>query len=443
MPPFTLRFRTRFLLSLTITSMGFIPPSALAAEENYENEPISYSKTAPEDAVTRLQQRLAEADIKLPGDEKEILRLLLVELDVPISSQLLVFSRTSLQRDRISPQTPRAIYYSDTCYVGWVPGGLIEITAIDPQLGPTFYAVDPRKPGSPNGLEFQRDSDCLRCHGGHFVRGIPGVLARSVFPDSTGEPIFKFGSTLVDYRTPFEERWGGWYVTGQHGRTEHRGNIIATEAENKVIFPTADGANITDLSPFFDTSRYLAPTSDIVSFLVFEHQITVQNTITKASIEARRMLHYQAGLQEAFKEPITDEPVYDSVKSVFASVTREVVDALLSKDEAPLPFGIKGIPEFGHDYASESVKSRDGKSLRELTVRRHLYRYRCSPLIYSPMFQAMPGPLKRQIYETLKIVLSADSDDERYDYIGKDERAAIRTILAETLPEFRSILAQS
>lgn len=443
MPPFMLRFRPALLLPLVTTLMGCVTGSLFAAEENYENEPINYSKTAPEDAVSRLQQRLASADIQLPGDEKEILRLLLVELNVPISSQLLVFSRTSLQRDRISPKNPRAIYYSDTCYVGWVPGGLIEITAIDPQLGPTFYAVDPRNPARRNGLKFQRDSDCLRCHGGHFVRGIPGVFARSVFPDATGEPIFKFGSTLVDYRTPFEERWGGWYVTGQHGRAEHRGNIIATEADNQIIFPTADGANVSDLSPYFDPDRYLAPTSDIVSFLVFEHQIAVQNAITKASIEARRMLHYQAGLQEAFKEPVTAEPAYDSVKSVFASVTREVVDALLSKDEATLPFGIKGIPEFGRDYAGEALKSRDGKSLRELVVRRQLYRYRCSPLIYSPMFQQMPAPLKRQIYAALKAALDSDPGNERYDYIGEDERAAIRTILAETLPEFRSILEQT
>ncbi|MBT5902370.1 MAG: hypothetical protein HOH58_09715, partial [Opitutaceae bacterium] len=207
-----------------------------AAEENYENPPIAYSRTTPEDAITRLQNRLAETGMPDADDEKEILRLLLAELDVPISSQLLVFSRTSLQRDRISPTNPRAIYYSDTCYVGWVPGGLIEITAIDPQLGPTFYAIDPRKPARTRGLKFERDSDCLRCHGGHFIRGIPGVFARSVFPDSTGEPIFKFGSTLVDYRTPFEERWGGWYVTSEHGRTQHRGNIIATEADNQVVF---------------------------------------------------------------------------------------------------------------------------------------------------------------------------------------------------------------
>jgi hypothetical protein len=443
MSPFSQRFHPTLPATLITALLCLLPASMFAAEENYENEPINYSKTAPEDAVTRLQHRLAAADIQLPGDEKEILRLLLVELDVPILSQLLVFSRTSLQLDRISPTNPRAIYYSDTCYVGWVPGGLIEITAIDPQLGPTFYAVDPRNPGRRNGLKFQRDSDCLRCHGGHFIRGVPGVLARSVFPDATGEPIFKFGSTLVDYRTPFEERWGGWYVTGQHGRAQHRGNIIATEADNQIIFPTAEGANVTDLSPYFGTDRYLAPTSDIVSFLVFEHQIAVQNAITKASIEARRMLHYQAGLQEAFKEPVTEEPAYDSVKSVFASVTREVVDALLSKDEATLPFGIKGIPEFGRDYAGESVKSRDGKSLRELTVRRQLYRYRCSPLIYTPMFQAMPAPLKRQIYETLKAALDSDTEDERYDYIGEDERTAIRTILAETLPEFRSILEQT
>lgn len=152
------------------------------------------------------------------------------------------------------------------------------------------------------------------------------------------------------------------------------------------------------------------------------------------------MLHYQAGLQKAFDEPITNEPEYDSVKSVFSSVTREVVDALLSKDEAALPFGIKGIPEFDRDYASEALKSRDGKSLRDLTVRRHLYRYRCSPLIYSPMFQAMPAPLKKQIFETLADALHPDATDERYGYIKADERAEIFAILHDTLPDIRPFL---
>lgn len=430
---------TRFLL---FWACAIAPFSALlpAAGENYENPPISYSKTAPADAVSRLQIRLANGNLDLSGNEQEIVHTLLAELNVPIASQLLVFSRTSLQRNRISPENPRALYYSDTCYVGWVPGGLIEITAIDPQLGPTFYTIDPRNPNRGTGPKFERDPDCLRCHGGHFVRAIPGVFARSIFPDSDGEPIFRQGSTLVDYRTPFEERWGGWYVTGQHGRTLHRGNTIATESGNTLEFPNAQGANVTDLSPYFDVDRYLAPTSDIVSFLVFEHQIAVQNAITKASMEARRMLHYQAGLQEAFSEPITEEPSYDSVKSVFTSVTQNLVDVLLSKDEAPLPHGIKGIPAFTAAYAQDALASREGKSLRDLSLRRRLYQYRCSPLIYSPMFQSMPSALKNLVYTALADALGAQEAENRYAYLPATERADIRTILQETLPEIRPYL---
>jgi len=167
----------------------------------------------------------------------------------------LVFSRTSLQRHRISPDNPRAIYFSDDMYVGWVPGGLIEITSVDPQLGPIFYVVRPRVLRASSATAFKRDSDCLRCHGGHFVRGIPGGMVRSVFPDNTGEPIFRLGSTLVDYRTSFAERWGGWYVTGRHGRSLHRGNIFAAEEGDTVQFPIQEGANATDLSSFFKVDR--------------------------------------------------------------------------------------------------------------------------------------------------------------------------------------------
>ena len=339
-----------------------------AAEEDFEKAPIHYSASTPVDAVSRLSARLASGDLSLGTSESEILRTLLHELNIPESSQLLVFSRTSLQRNRISPDNPRALYYSDTCYVGWVPGGLIEVTSIDPVLGPVFYAIDPRKPAQTQSMQFVRDQDCLRCHGGHFVRGIPGVMARSVFPDATGEPLFRQGSTLVDYRTPFDQRWGGWYVTGTHGAALHRGNITAKEVDNRLEFPVREGANITDLSPFFRTNRYPTSTSDIVSLLVFEHQIAVQNAITKASHDARRMLQYQAELQAAFKETITTEPAYDSVKSVFASATQSLVDALLSKDEATLPHGIHGSPEFANAYAADRVIANNGHSLRDLSL---------------------------------------------------------------------------
>jgi hypothetical protein len=32
------------------------------------------------------------------------------------------------------------------------------------------------------------------------------------------------GQSTVDHCLPFEERWAGWCVTGQHGLMRHRGN---------------------------------------------------------------------------------------------------------------------------------------------------------------------------------------------------------------------------
>jgi hypothetical protein len=400
---------------------------------DYENPPIRYSATAPSDQITRLQAQLAAGDVTLAGSNKAVLRALLRELGVPIESQLLVFSKTSLQRGKIGPKTPRAIYFSDTCYVGWVPGGLIEITTIDPVLGAVFYTFSPRLAGAPP--KFERDPDCLRCHGGSFVRDVPGVFARSVFPDKSGEPLLRHGSKVVDYRTPFEERWGGWYVTGRHGMTVHRGNVLGREENGGLIFDLAQGANITDLSPFFETDSYLTTSSDIVALLVFEYQIAMQNTITRAAFACRRMLDYQRSLQRAFREPETDEPVHDSVKSVFASATRDLVDALLFKDEAPLPAGIEGTPEFPRAFRAGVPVSGSGESLKDLRLSGHIFRNRCSYMIYSEAFLALPGPLKRSVYESLARALHATEPDPRYAYIEPDERGRIRAILTETHPE--------
>src|SRR5947209_11611205 len=67
----------------------------------------------------------------------------LKELNVPISSQTLVFSKSSFQLSQISPQMPRAIYFNDDTYVGWVNHGqFIEIATVDPKTGPVFYTLD-------------------------------------------------------------------------------------------------------------------------------------------------------------------------------------------------------------------------------------------------------------------------------------------------------------
>jgi hypothetical protein len=402
--------------------------------EMYEKPPISYSTTRPQDAVARLQARLAAGNRSLGGSGREVMEALLRELQIPIESQLLVYSKTSLQRQRIHPRHPRALYFSDTCYVGWVPSGLIEITAIDPVLGPVFYSLDPAGAGDAPG-RFVRDVDCLRCHGGTFIRSIPGVFARSVFTDKEGTPLLRHGSDLVDFRTPFTNRWGGWYVTGKHGDALHRGNVLAEERGGRLEVDFQHGANVTDLSDFIETGEYLTNSSDIVALLVFEHQIAMQNTLTKASLNCRRMLDYQTNLQTALKEPLTEEPVYDSVKSVFDSTAREIVDDLLFKDEAELPRGIEGSPGFQLAFSANAVRTGSGGSLKELHLRGRLFKNRCSYLIYSESFRRLPKPLLQRVYERMARALAACDPDPRYGYLDPDERARIVDVLRQTCPD--------
>jgi hypothetical protein len=403
---------------------------------DFEQPPTNYSKTEPRDAIARLQQRLAAGELAFAGNEQEVLRALLRALRVPLESQVLVFSKTSLQRGRIRPDRPRALYFSDTVYVGWVPGGLIEVTAIDPQLGPVFYALDPRTV-RPAERIFTRDADCLRCHGGNFVRDIPGIFVRSVVPDASGEPLFRHGTELVDDQTPFARRWGGWYVTGYSGAEPHRGNIFGTEQGEQLTFePTKQRP--ADASALFDTAPYPTNTSDVVSLLVLEHQITVQNALTHAAQHCRKMIAYQHSLQKTFGEQITDEPAYDSVKSVFAGAVDTVVDRLLFRGAAPLPAGVAGRADFQRAFAAEAPRSRAGHALKDFQLRDRLFAQRCSFLIYSEMFTTLPATLQERILDRLYAALREEDRAGRYAYLEADEKRRILEILRETHPAARS-----
>jgi hypothetical protein len=402
---------------------------------DYEQPPISYSDATPHDALARLRDRIAAGEIAFKGSDQVTLKAVLDALQVPVESQVLVFSKTSFQRSRIRPEQPRALYFSESVYVGWVPGGLIEVAAVDPELGPIFYSFDLVARGAKPKIE--RDSDCLRCHGGAFVREIPGVLARSVFPDTTGEPLLRHGTVVVDDETPFAERWGGWYVTGYHGTENHRGNVLGSERADQLVFPLSD-KRPDELKEFFDTSRYLAPTSDVVALLVLEHQMTVQNALTRANLSARKMIAYQHGLQKAFNEPITDEPAYDSVKSVFGSAVEDVVDRLLFRRAAALPEGVRGGEAFRAAFARNAPRSRAGYSLKDLKLQDQIFAQRCSYLIYSEAFRALPDPLRLRIFDRLGAALRSQDPKDRYAYLGAEEKQRIYDILVETLPEARA-----
>lgn len=449
MPPASLRSahhgahltlsRARFFF-VTLACCASVISGFAQNTPDYERPPVKYSTTAPRDAVAALELRLKASETIFRGSDRDVLRQVLAALQVPAESQTLVFSRTSFQRGQIRPQRPRALYFSENAYVGWVPGGLIEITTIDPQLGPVFYTFDPASANQAPKIE--RDADCLRCHGGSFVRDIPAVFARSVFPDAGGEPLLRFGSQVVDHSTPFNERWGGWYVTGYHGSESHRGNVLGAEKDDKLVFELAKDRP-DELSAYFDVSPYPSATSDVVALLVLEHQMAVQNSLTRAAFSARRMLTYQHSLQETFKEPVTDEPAYDSVKSVFASAVEDVVDHLLFRGEAPLPEGVVGSDAFRRAFTAHAPRSRAGHALKDLRLRERIFDLRCSYLIYSEFFRGLPPSLKHRILDRLHAVLRSPGANGRYSYLGAEERERIYEILRETHPDAKARWADS
>ncbi len=427
---------TRTSVRATMAMVALLHPNSVRAQIDaaYEKPPFNYSTAKTHDGVAELETPSASAS-PWTGGGKVVLQRLLKELHISIDSQVLVFSKTSFQRQVINPKRPRAIFFSDTSYVGWVPDGLIEVATIDPQLGPVFYSLDPNA----EQPRFVRDSNCMTCHGGQFVRDIPGVFVRSMFTDATGEPLFRYGSEVVDFRTPFTNRWGGWYVTGKHGDSVHRGNAVAREENDQLVVDLRRGANVTDLSGLFSTKSYLRPDSDIVALLVLEHQTAMQNTLTRASLDCRRMLAYQKNLQMELKEPVTEWLAYDSVKHVFASAAQQVVDDLLFKDEAQLPPRVEGSPAFREAFCRQAPRADDGSSLKDLQLAGHLFKNRCSYLIYSDCFRILPTELKRRVRSRLVRALDPTTPDSRYDYIPVEERARIWKILKQTHPDFRDL----
>ena len=195
---------------------------------DYELAPIEYSATEASNQVNRVQARLDSGQVRLYSPvEKERMRRCLAEFHIDPASQVLVFAKTSLQRKLIAPETPRALYFSDDAYLGTVPGGLIEVTVTDPKIGFAFYYLDARDPVKIP--QFTRDNDCLSCHAGSMTGHFPGLMVRSVFAGANGEPITSAGTFLVGHDTPIFDRWGGWYVTGGHGKERHMGNVLARE----------------------------------------------------------------------------------------------------------------------------------------------------------------------------------------------------------------------
>lgn len=422
--------RVPLALGALVLGLAALP---LPAEDDFEHPPISYRTTQPTDAVAQLQNRLARGEVRLTHERSTgYLRSVLELLHVPVSSQTLVFSKTSLQQRHITPRNPRALYFNDEVYVGFVRGGdVLEVSAADPQLGTVFYTLDQADTGRP---EFVRQTDdCLICHGGAQTRGVPGHIVRSVYSDRGGQPIFSAGSHRVDDSTPLADRWGGWYVTGRHGQATHLGNVTYTRRPEPADEPNTTGLNQTDLAPRFDASGYLSPHSDLVALSVLVHQASAHTTLVKASFESRMALHREAALNRELGEAADHR--WPSTNTVLDSAATALVDCFLFRGEAPLPAPIAGTAAFAEGFAAAGPTDARGRSLRTLDLETRLFRHPCSFLIYSPSFAALPGELRQRFWARMDAVLGGQDAGGRYAHLTLADRSAIREILLATMPD--------
>lgn len=377
---------------------------ALIAQDSFDLPPIRYSDRSSHDPVAVLERELASGQVVLDYDETfGVLPSLLKQLKIPIESQVLVFSKTSLQIHKISPTNPRAIYFNDSVYVGYVPGSsILELAANYVELGAVFYTLE--FDTKPRNVALVRDrGQCLSCHATTRTENVPGYLVRSIFPDSSGRPRTGSSSYTTDYRSLFETRWGGWYVTGTHGQMRHLGNLFALDRNDPQKVDVESGANLLQLPARIRPNLHLSAHSDLVALMVLEHQIRVHNLITKASYETRQSIAMDESMNKALDRP--KEHRTESTQRRIDTAARALADALLMQGEPPLKDQVHGTSGFEKTFPLAGPFDLQHRSLRDLDLQSRLFRYRLSYLIYTPEFQGLPKevmqPVQARLRETL------------------------------------------
>lgn len=399
-----------------------------ASADDLDRPPINYRDAPSSDRVAALFDQIRAGKVKFEWeDEHGYLKSLLSHLDIPISSQVLVFSKTSLQRARIGPKTPRALYFNDEVTIGYCfRGSVLEVAAADPNLGTVFYTAEQ---DSRKRLTFTRQTEsCLICHGSSANQGFPGHLARSVSASRSGELVLSRGTKRVDHTTPFADRWGGWYVTGKSGRQVHLGNRLFDEQTGDPV--GGDAANIVDLHPYFTVANYLSPHSDLVALMVLEHQGEAYNRLTRANFLTRLALNEQAELNKAFGRPVNERS--ESITRRIQWACEPLVSYFLFGEEAPLTDAVVGTSNFAQEFTARGPFDGHGRTLREFDLRTRIFRYPMSYLIYSRAFDGLPPEAKEQVYRRFWEVLSGKDQSKTFAHLTPNDRQAILEILRDT-----------
>ena len=416
------------LSPLFILFLAFAPVASAQFYNDFELKPHGYFTRKPQDPMSLLMEKIDAEEVKITEENgKPLVERLLRELKLDKDTQVLVFSKTSLQKRAVSYRNPRAICFNESVYLGWMPNGRVEVASFDPEIGPLFYFQ--RQLDDTRSRLFVRTRSCLGCHAGNATNFIPGSLGRSVYPDRTGRVL----KGIEDYRRsghhiPLQDRYGGWFVSGQHGKMRHMGNSIATREDGQVTIDRKRFANLEKLDQFFPTDSYLAPGSDIAALLVFDHQVTMHHRLVEATYRARQALF------DSKLDPMeTDVAKLAAGRSIreFTEGVDKVIDYMLFREEIALP-KVSCDANFRRAFTANKRTDKGGYSLKDLRLDGRIFEHRCSFMIYSPSFEHMPPMLRGAIYDRLHQILTAQAPVKGFEHLGAEERTRIFEILRET-----------
>ncbi len=396
--------------------------TAYAAEEkpyrviDFKAVPHNYVEWKAKDRFAEVQEKIQQGEVKIDtSSDQAFLRSMLAALKIPVSSQLLVFSASSLQSEIINPRNPRALYFNEDAYLGWVPGGLIEVIAADPEMGPMFYVFDRLRTGGgmPNA---SRSTRCMNCHAGTATKRLPGLIAESLLVSQAGSSLETFRRDVQGHQIPLEMRFGGWHLTGNHNLAEHKANVMGLLRGSKPIkTPVPPGQ-------FSDLSLHLLPTSDILPHLMHEHQMGFENRLVRGIYTVRQLKFEEKGMLGAAAKQEIDE------------VAQEMARYILFADEAKFPReGIQGDETYAKDFLSDRKPSKRGMALKDLDMRTRMFKYRCSYMIYTDTWKQTPKELKERIYYRMAEALRDTNPPPTMAHLPVEERRAIREILKDTM----------
>lgn len=405
--------------AVALSGMVAVTQPALAQfRYDLEYPMIGYGTTPTTDAFTRAMEAIDPDKLEHDPLGRGYLDAVLDALDIDPASQILVFSKTSLKQRFITAENPRSLFFNDDVYVGFVPGSsTLEIGAMDPLLGPVFFdfAQDPAKQPRIK----QETGRCLRCHDSYSMTGggVPRFMLTSVYAGPDGNLVSHELSEITDTATPLERRWGGIYVTGTHGEQKHLGNFVIRDVSALRGKDVAGVGNLMTLDSLVDLDGYMRPTSDIVALLVLEHQIEVQNRITRLNYDSRVAL--ESGSLD---------------KATLDTMTQPLLDSLFMAHEAPLGAPITGSTEYAENFVKRGPVDSKGRSLREFDLQTRTFRYPLSYLVYSDALAALADPVREHLYGRIRAVLENAPDAPEYPHLSADQRSAILGILQDTAP---------